>query len=107
VARFDEDIMIASDFLSIRDFTPHEIREFIELARLIKSNPELFTNSLAGKTLALIFEKPSLRTRVSFDVGFSSSAGFLFTFPPPKSISGNESRSTTSRKTLSAWCRAS
>ena len=44
--------MIASDFLSIRDFTPGEIREFIELARLIKSNPELFAESLKGKTLA-------------------------------------------------------
>jgi ornithine carbamoyltransferase len=82
VARFDEDIMIASDFLSIRDFTPHEIREFIELARLIKSNPELFTNSLAGKTLALIFEKPSLRTRVSFDVGIQQLGGFSLYLSP-------------------------
>ena len=74
--------MIASDFLSIRDFTPHEIREFIELARLIKSNPELFTNSLAGKTLALIFEKPSLRTRVSFDVGIQQLGGFSLYLSP-------------------------
>jgi hypothetical protein len=36
--------MIASDFLSIRDFTPHEIREFIELARLIKSLREFQAN---------------------------------------------------------------
>ena len=74
--------MIASDFLSIRDFTPQEIREFIELARLIKSNPELFTNSLHGQTLALIFEKPSLRTRVSFDVGIQQLGGFSLYLSP-------------------------
>ena len=38
--------MNSNDFLSIRDFTPQEITEFIELARLIKSNPELFSESL-------------------------------------------------------------
>lgn len=74
--------MIASDFLSIRDFTPHQIREFIELARLIKSNPELFTNALRGQTLALIFEKPSLRTRVSFDVGIQQLGGFSIYLSP-------------------------
>jgi ornithine carbamoyltransferase len=74
--------MIASDFLSIRDFTPGEIREFLELARLIKSNPELFSESLKGKTLALIFEKPSLRTRVSFDVGIQQLGGFSIYLSP-------------------------
>ena len=74
--------MIRNDFLSIRDFTPQEIREFIELGRLIKSNPELFANSLRGQTLALIFEKPSLRTRVSFDVGIHQLGGFSLYLSP-------------------------
>jgi len=74
--------MLRNDFLSIRDFTPQEIREFIELGRLIKSNPELFTNSLRGQTLALIFEKPSLRTRVSFDVGIHQLGGFSLYLSP-------------------------
>ena len=78
--------MIASDFLSIRDFTPGEIREFIELARLIKSNPELFAESLKGKTLALIFEKPSLRTRVSFDVGIHQLGGFSLYLSPAEIV---------------------
>src|SRR5512144_53447 len=68
--------MLRNDFLSIRDFTPQEIREFIELGRLIKSNPELFAGSLRGQTLAMIFEKPSLRTRVSFDVGIHQLGGY-------------------------------
>jgi ornithine carbamoyltransferase len=74
--------MLRNDFLSIRDFTPNEIREFIELGRLIKSNPELFVGSLRGQTLALIFEKPSLRTRVSFDVGIHQLGGFSLYLSP-------------------------
>ena len=74
--------MLRNDFLSIRDFTPQEIREFIELGRLIKSNPELFAASLRGQTLALIFEKPSLRTRVSFDVGIHQLGGFSLYLSP-------------------------
>ena len=74
--------MTSNDFLSIRDFNPQEIREFIELGRLIKSNPELFAGSLRGQTLALIFEKPSLRTRVSFDVGIHQLGGFSLYLSP-------------------------
>jgi ornithine carbamoyltransferase len=84
--------MTSNDFLSIRDFTPQEIREFIELARLIKSNPELFSNSLKGQTLALILEKPSLRTRVSFDVGIHQLGGFpLYLSPAEISLGKRES----------------
>lgn len=74
--------MLRNDFISIRDFTPQEIREFIELGRLIKSNPEPFADSLRGQTLALIFEKPSLRTRVSFDVGIHQLGGFALYLSP-------------------------
>ena len=74
--------MLRNDFLSIRDFTPQEIREFIDLGRLIKSNPERFAASLRGQTLALIFEKPSLRTRVSFDVGIHQLGGFSLYLSP-------------------------
>src|SRR5262245_6418976 len=58
----------SNDFLSIRDFSPQEIRRFLDLARDIKAKPSAYAHALAGKALALIFEKPSLRTRVTFDV---------------------------------------
>jgi ornithine carbamoyltransferase len=74
--------MISNDFLSIRDFTPEELTEFIELARLIKTSPELFNDSLKNQTLALIFEKPSLRTRVSFDVGINQLGGHALYLSP-------------------------
>ena len=56
------------DFLSIRDFNPEEIKNLLALAMRMKLRPEEYTEALKGKTLALIFEKPSLRTKVSFSV---------------------------------------
>ncbi len=64
------------NFLSIRDFSPEEIHYLLDLAREIKEHPTAHTAVLKGKTLAMIFEKPSLRTRVSFDVGVQQMGGF-------------------------------
>ena len=64
------------NFLSIRDFSPEEIRYLLDLAGEMKGHPSAHTGALKGKTLALIFEKPSLRTRVSFDVGIQQLGGF-------------------------------
>jgi len=70
------------DFVSIRDFTPKEIRGLLGLALEIKHHPRLYQRSLEGKTLALIFEKPSLRTRVTFDVGIHQLGGFSIYLSP-------------------------
>ncbi|HKS74694.1 MAG TPA: ornithine carbamoyltransferase, partial [Terriglobales bacterium] len=70
------------DFLSIRDFTPLQIRFLLALARQIKARPAAYSQTLKGKTLALIFEKPSLRTRVSFDVGVHQLGGFALYLSP-------------------------
>ncbi|MGH2375782.1 MAG: ornithine carbamoyltransferase [bacterium] len=65
------------DFLSIDDLEPDELRLVLGFARELKARmlagdrPPL----LAGKTLAMVFEKPSLRTRVSFEVGMSQLGG--------------------------------
>jgi ornithine carbamoyltransferase len=74
--------MNTPDFLSIKDFTPLEIRYLLALARQIKANPAIYTETLKGKTLAMIFEKPSLRTRVSFDVGIHQLGGFSLYLSP-------------------------
>ncbi len=70
------------DFLSIRDFSPQETKHLLDLAMRIKLHPEKFTEKLKGKTLALIFEKPSLRTRVTFDVGIHQLGGFSLYLSP-------------------------
>jgi len=64
------------NFLSIKDFSPEEIRYLLDLAREIKTHPAAHHGALKAKTLAMIFEKPSLRTRVSFDVGIQQLGGF-------------------------------
>lgn len=68
--------MKKKDFISIRDFTPAEIREFLDTARALKAEPSKYSRALEGKALAMIFEKPSLRTRVTFDVGIHQLGGF-------------------------------
>jgi ornithine carbamoyltransferase len=74
--------MTSQDFLSIRDYSADEIRQLLALAAKIKAHPEQYADSLAGKTLAMIFEKPSLRTRVSFDVGIHQLGGFSLYLSP-------------------------
>jgi ornithine carbamoyltransferase len=70
------------DFLSIRDFTAAEIRHLLDVACQMKINPEIFRTALKGKTLAMIFEKPSLRTRVTFDVGMEQLGGHSLYLSP-------------------------
>jgi len=84
--------MFADDFLSLRDFTPAEVHHLLELAADIKARPEEFSTALKGKTLAMIFEKPSLRTRVTFDVGIQQLGGFsLYLSPAEISLGKRES----------------
>jgi ornithine carbamoyltransferase len=74
--------MSSTDFLSIKDFSPQEIRHFIDLACRIKRAPAAYSAALNGKALAMIFEKPSLRTRVTFDVGIHQLGGFSVYLSP-------------------------
>ncbi len=74
--------MHATDFLSIRDITTDEIRATFDIALRMKKDRGAFAGALAGKTLALIFEKPSLRTRVSFDVGIQQLGGYSVYLSP-------------------------
>ena len=63
------------DFIEIHDYTAGEVREIFELARDMKANPSKFSRALEGQTLAMIFEKSSTRTRVSFEVGMFQLGG--------------------------------
>src|ERR1035441_3293804 len=74
--------MNRKDFVSIRDFSPQEIQDLLLLGRQIKAYPDVYSEALKGKTLAMIFEKPSLRTRVTFDVGIQQLGGFSLYLSP-------------------------
>jgi ornithine carbamoyltransferase len=77
-----ETSMRGKDFLTIRDFSSEELVHLLDVARDIKANPRQYADALKGKTLALIFEKPSLRTRVTFDVGIQQLGGFSIYLSP-------------------------
>jgi ornithine carbamoyltransferase len=84
--------MLPKDFLSIRDFSPQEIRQFLHVACQLKALQGAYDSALKGKTLAMIFEKPSLRTRVTFDVGIEELGGHpLYLSPAEISLGKRES----------------
>jgi ornithine carbamoyltransferase len=84
--------MKANDFLSIRDVSSDEARHLLDLALEMKANRALYAEALKGRTLALIFEKPSLRTRVTFDVGIQQLGGFsVYLSPAEISLGKRES----------------
>jgi ornithine carbamoyltransferase len=74
--------MTGKDFLSIRDFSPSEIQYLLVLSRQVKADPTAYSTTLRRQTLAMIFEKPSLRTRVTFDVGIQQLGGFSLYLSP-------------------------
>ena len=70
------------DFLSIRDFSSSDIQYLLTLGRQVKAHPTAYSGALKRQTLAMIFEKPSLRTRVTFDVGIQQLGGFSLYLSP-------------------------
>jgi ornithine carbamoyltransferase len=67
--------MAKRDFLSIHDLTAAEVAGLFRLAAEVKARPERWATALAGKTLAMIFQKSSTRTRVSFEAGMFQLGG--------------------------------
>ena len=63
------------DFLSIDDLEPKELQAILDLAEAVKAAPQDYEDRLHRKAVALIFEKPSTRTRVSFEVGVATLGG--------------------------------
>jgi ornithine carbamoyltransferase len=57
----------AANFLSIADFSRPKLEEILRLAEAMKEYPEQYVHSLDGRVLLMMFQKPSLRTRVSFE----------------------------------------
>ncbi len=66
------------DLISIQDFSPDELACALELAAAMKARPTDFRGVLSGKQIVLFFEKPSLRTRLTFEAGISSLGGSSF-----------------------------
>lgn len=81
-------------FLSIADLSPAELHALLDLARDLKAEWRDGGNKprLRGKNLALVFQKPSLRTRVSFEMGMVHLGGYAFYLSPNEiKMGGRES----------------
>ena len=63
------------DLVSTRDLGPQGVEAVLHLAELMKSRPSVFQRALAGKQMVMFFEKPSLRTRITFESGIVSLGG--------------------------------
>ena len=96
--------MKAKDFLSIADVSSDEIEALLDKADEIKAHPERYRTTLAGQTLAMIFQKPSTRTRVSFEVGMWQLGGYaLYLSGTDIQIGRGETIADTAR-VLSRYC---
>jgi ornithine carbamoyltransferase len=67
--------MKRKDLISIHDLSPAEVGAVLSLSAEVKARPREFRAALAGKILAMIFEKSSTRTRVSFEAGMTQLGG--------------------------------
>ena len=65
-----------TDFTRDQDLTAEELYALLELATEVKQFPERFRSALTGKSIALLFEKPSLRTRMTFELAIQQLGGF-------------------------------
>jgi ornithine carbamoyltransferase len=68
-------IFLSNDLLTGAEWSPAHTHDLLRLTADIKSYPARYAETLRGKFIALIFEKPSLRTRVTFEVGIQSMGG--------------------------------
>jgi ornithine carbamoyltransferase len=69
------DIFWCPDLVSTRDLGPQGVQAVLHLAELMKARPSVFQRSLAGKQMVMFFEKPSLRTRITFESAIVSLGG--------------------------------
>jgi ornithine carbamoyltransferase len=74
--------MNRKDLTTLAEWTPEELERCLGVAAEVKREPARYRTALAGRTLAMIFEKPSLRTRVTFEAGMFELGGHALYLAP-------------------------
>jgi ornithine carbamoyltransferase len=95
--------MNKKDFLSLRDLSSEEIAGLLRRAVDLKMRNSFGGASLAGKSIGLLFEKPSTRTRVSFEVGICQMGGHAISLNPSELQLGRGETMSDTAKTLSRY----
>lgn len=94
------------DLIDISDLTSPEIHYLLDLTAKIKKNKRQMTHELDGKAIALVFQKPSNRTRVSFEIGIWQMGGKCFYLGPDEINLGKRESTSDAAKTLSRYLDA-
>ena len=101
-----ENLMTPADLLTGAEFSAARVLELFQLAADVKARPDHYRSALAGRYLALIFEKPSLRTRVTFDVGILSLGGGAIFLDHTGTRLGQRESIRDVAKNLERWVQA-
>lgn len=91
------------DLIAERDLTRGDVELILSLAAKVKRSPRSFSRALEGKQLALIFEKPSLRTRVTFEAGINSLGGHAIYLDHAKPRLGERESIPDVARNLDRW----
>src|SRR3984957_15643144 len=96
-------LALSTDLLTGAEWGSTRVRELYQLAADVKAHPERYRTALEGRFLALILEKPSLRTRVSFEVGMRSLGGAAIFLDHTVSRLGERESIPDVARNLSRW----
>jgi ornithine carbamoyltransferase len=96
-------LALKNDLLTGTEWNPAQLRTFFQLAAQIKAHPDRYRTTLAGRSLVLIFEKPSLRTRVTFEVGIASLGGHSVFLDHTTTRLGERESARDIAKNLERW----
>ena len=91
------------NFIDINDFNKNELEKILLFAKKIKKNPSKYDKILKNKSLGIFFEKPSLRTRVSFDIGMKKLGGNVLIINKDEIGFGTRESQSDIIKTLSLY----
>jgi len=91
------------DFLSIHDLSLYEFSEVLDLTAEMKKRPHKYRKALEGKILAMIFQKPSLRTRMTFEAGMLQLGGEAIYLAPSDIQMGSREGAYDIGKNLERW----
>ncbi|WP_447017783.1 ornithine carbamoyltransferase [Shewanella algae] len=92
--------------LTIKELTQSQLLALLDLAKKIKANPADYRHALAGKSVVMLFEKPSLRTRVSFDIGIRKLGGHCLYLDQQNGALGKRESVADFAGNLSCWADA-